>query len=168
MPLKRTPLKRKTPLRAKRKPKSNLQKRKDKMDSPYWDKKCHTAVAQWAHKSKCVICGKREPEVGLIAGHHLIRKSRSRLLRWHPMNIIPLCEEHHLNSVDMAPHSDNPLAVKRFLEKLEVLEPRRYNWLVENQDAIRKTDMRGQIEKPDWRYQLTIWEQKARDLDAIG
>ena len=168
--MKRSPLKRKTPLRAKRltrkrKKKSDLQKRKDKQDSQYWNNKCHAAVTEFAHKSSCIICGRVEGEVALVAGHHLIRKSKSRLLRWHPMNIVPLCEEHHMQSVKCAAHSENVLAVAAFVEYLKENYPRRHAWLEENADAIRQTDMRGPIEKPNWRYQYTIWTDRTEKLD---
>ncbi len=173
--MKRSEIKRKTPLKRtafkkkpKRKKKTALQKRIDKMDSPYWDKKCKAAVAEFCHMSRCMLCCKREPEVRLIAGHHIIRKSRSRFLRWHPKNIVPLCELHHLTSIHYAPHSDNPLAVRRFLEKLEELAPAQYAWLLANQGAIRKISKEvGQIERPDWRYQYEIWQQRIRDTRII-
>ncbi len=160
--MKQTPLKPGKPLKRtgfKRKKKSSLQKRIDKMDSAYWNRKCQAAVAAWAHRQPCLVCGRKEPNVLLMAGHHLILKSRSRLYRWHPMNIVPLDDVHHLSSITCAAHSDNPLAVAAFVERLETFEPEKYQWLVEHAAAMRKTDMRvGQIERPDWREQAEYWE----------
>ena len=97
--MKQTPLKRKTPLKAKaglkatpfkkkpkrkKKPKSTLQRNKDKMDSRYWNNKCQEHVTRWAHSTPCLMSGKREPQVRSVCGHHMIRKSKSRLYRWHP------------------------------------------------------------------------------------
>jgi len=162
--MKRSELKPGKPLKAggkiKRKKKTALQKRIDKKDSPYWGNKCSAAVTAWAHKQACLISGKREPETRLVCGHHLIRKSRSRLYRWHPMNIIPLSEEHHLTSTLCAAHSDNILAVARFVDAMRALSPTHFDWLVDHQDAIRKTDMRGPIERPDWRAQYEYWSKK--------
>lgn len=171
----KTPLKAKTPLKRtsfkkkpKRKKKTDLQKRIDKMDSPYWDKKCKAAVAEWAHMQACIITGKREPATRLVCGHHLIRKSRSVLYRWHPMNIIPLSEEAHLTSIVCAAHSDSPFAVTRFLDELQVKAASHYEWLVIHITALRKKDSRvGQIERPDWRYQYEIWRQRIRDTTII-
>ena len=158
------PLKRK---KAKKKPKSKLARRIDKMDSSYWNRKCKEAVAAFMHTQPCLICGAREPKEDLICGHHLLRKSRSKLYRWHPMNIIPLCDVHHLSGIHLAAHSDNPLAVALFVKTLEQVAPEHYRWLREHAAAIRKTDMRGPIEHPDWRYQHTIWQQRVRDAKII-
>ncbi len=173
--MKRTEIKRKTPLKKtafkkkpKRKKKTALQKRIDKMDSPYWDKKCKAAVAEFMHTQKCLACGHKEPYVRLVCGHHLIRKSRSRLYRWHPMNIIPLCEKHHLSGTELAAHSDNVLAVAAFVQWLTGEPGGYYEWLVQarrSMDEIKHTV--SQIERPDWRYQYEIWRQRIRDTRII-
>jgi len=173
--MKRSEIKRKTPLKSsgpvkKRKKKTALQKRIDKMDSPYWNNKCKAAVAEWAHLMPCLICTVREQGLRdgqYIVGHHLIRKSKSRLYRWHPDNIVPLCPKHHLHGIDFAAHSENVLAVVRFIEAFRALAPTQYDWLVDHQDAIRKTDMRGPIERPNWAYQYTIWQQRAADARIL-
>ena len=181
--MKRTELKRKTPLRAKtalkpggkikrkkakKKPKSKLARRIDKKDSSYWNRKCAEAVTEWAHMQACVICGKREPATRLVCGHHLIRKSRSGLYRWHPLNVIPLCEEHHLTSITCAAHSDNPFAVAAFCDILKLKAPKNLGWFKEHFMALRKKDGRvGQIKHPDWRYQHTIWRQRIADAKII-
>jgi len=168
------PLKAKTALKSggkiKRKKKTALQKRIDKKDSKYWNRKCAEAVKEWAHRSPCLYCGVMEsalPPDHYIAGHHLLRKSRSVLYRWHPMNIIPLCPEHHTSGIQVCAHSDNPIAVVRFIDWLKSLKIGHYDWLVDHQDAIRKTDMRGPIEHPDWRYQYEIWRQRIADAKII-
>ena len=164
--MKRSGIKRKKalkskPLKAKRKPKTALQKRKDKMDSPYWNRKCGAAVTVYMHTQACFVCGRKEPACGTVAGHHLVRKSRSRLYRWHPMNIIPLCSEHHLYSTIIAAHSDNALAVVEFAARIRCRDYARYVWWASTADEIRHKDLRsGPIERPDWRSQYEFWANR--------
>lgn len=147
----------------RRKPKSTLARNKDKMDSRYWDGKCDETVKALMHNLPCILCGKREPLTRIVCGHHQIRRSRSKLYRWHPMNVIPLCENCHLTSITVAAHSENPLAVSAYLDMLKFTLPEHYDWLYEHQDAIRKTDMRGPIEHPDWKAQYSYWASKLKE-----
>jgi len=162
--MKRTELKRTKPMKRsaikkKKKPKTALQKRKDKMDSPYWNTKCKAEVTRWAHNMPCLICGKTERNGVMIVGHHLIRKSRSRLHRWHPMNIVALCPLHHLHGIQIAAHSDNVLAVARFVERLRARAPEWFAWLEVHADAARKVETEvKQIARPDWRKQYEMWK----------
>lgn len=169
--MKRTQMKRGKPLKrtgftkSGRKKKTALQKRKDKMDSPYWENKCHAKEKEWAHNSPCLVCGKTEAADGvLVAGHHLLRKSRSRLLRWEPLNVIALCEEHHLSGIEICAHSDNPIAVAALVEAVRRERPDQYAFMRDNAHKMRQKDMRvGPKEKPDWRAQYDQWCKLAED-----
>ncbi len=139
------------------------------MDSKYWDSKCHERAKDWAHKMPCLVCGKTESEHGVqIVGHHLIRKSRSRLHRWEPLNIVALCPEHHLHGMEVCAHSENPLAVAAFVNALNNKSPQQYDFLKKNATAIRQKDMRvGPKERPDWKGQYETWCMMADDAAPV-
>jgi len=179
MTMKRTELKRRTPLKAgkplksggkpKRKKKTALQKRIDKMDSPYWGNKCKAAVTAYFHTQQCFICGRREPQVELICGHHNIFKSMSRFYRWHPMNIVPMCKQHHLYDEECSPHrKDLPLTIASYTMVLKEKLPDYYVWW-QVHEVLRKSArlMEGPKQRPDWRYQSTIWRQRVADAKII-
>ncbi|MCP4410900.1 MAG: hypothetical protein GY807_24805 [Gammaproteobacteria bacterium] len=174
--MKRTELKRKTPLRAKtglkprkpkRKKKSALQKRKDKMDSPYWNNKCKAAVAKYMHRQACFICGKMEPEVELVCGHHNIEKSMSRYHRWELLNIVPLCKDHHLNNQTCSPHQKHlPLAIEAYIAALEAKLPNYHSWWVFHEAERKHQKLTvGFVPHPDWRGQYEQWQKMIDALD---
>ena len=172
--MKRSEIKRKTPLKSsvpikKARKKSKLQKDKDKMDSPYWGNKCRRAVAAFMHTQACFICGRREPEVDLVCGHHNIFKSMSKFHRWHPMNIVPLCKEHHLYNQSISPHQKHlPLAIEAYAARLKLRLPEHYLWWTENEKERKQQRLTvGFIPHPDWRYQFTIWQQRANDARIL-
>ena len=168
--MKRSPLQPGKPMKrtgfAKAKPKakkSSLQKSKDKMDSKYWDNQCHGHAKKFAHESPCLVCGRTEKRDGvMVAGHHLLRKSRSRLYRWDPLNVVALCEEHHLSGIEVCAHSDNPIAVAAFVETVKTTSPEQYAFMEAKAPELRQKDMRvGPKERPDWRAQAGVWKAMA-------
>ncbi len=171
--MKRTELQRKTPLKKtafkkKRKKKTALQKRIDKMDSPYWDKKNDEAQKAYAHTQPCFVCGLYEWELGdhkYIVGHHLIPRRKSRYFRWHPDNLIPLCPKHHYNHKGpLAAHSEDGMSVQAFNDLLKARLPQVYaNWKMREEYLIQQNLCDGPKDRPDWRYQSTIWKQRAAD-----
>ena len=171
--MKRTPLYRKTPPKAnakrkpKRKKKSDLQKRIDKKDSSYWNRKCKEAVAEYMHRQACFICGRREPEVELVCGHHNIFKSMSRYHRWEVMNLVPMCKDHHLYDDMVSPHrKDLPLAVVAYTEVLKAKLPKHYEWWIESDIERRHQRLTaGPKQRPDWRGQYEMWQDLIKNLD---
>jgi hypothetical protein len=91
--MKRTPLKRKSPLKAKKKVKKAVKKKRIKL--PPLSKlrtKCDsllTPIAR-ARSPQCEGCGGATQ-----VGHHWIEKSRSAYLRYDLRNIIALCHSCH-------------------------------------------------------------------------
>lgn len=177
--MKKSEIKRKTPLKAKtalkrtgikpkpkRKRKTALQKRIDKMDSKYWNNKCAAAVKAYFHTQACLVCGRREPEVILVCGHHNIFKSMSRYYRWDPMNIVPLCSNintgHHLYDEDICPHrQDLPLTIANYAKILAAELPEYYDWwIVHEQERRHMRLMEGPKQRPDWRAQAEYWANR--------
>ena len=79
----------------------------------YWKKKADKEVTKYYTGLPCKVCGSEH----MTCGHHIVHRSVA-YFRHHPHNIIPLCPKHHKFSNDLAPHSNNPLAVEAFLDWL--------------------------------------------------
>lgn len=81
--------------------------------------------------NKCELC--QNPHVQLNV-HHIVNKSRCRLLRWDLQNALVLCPKHHTMG-DISAHSLDYLGQQKFHEwldeylgekRLEYLQDRRY------------------------------------------
>jgi len=143
-------LTRKTQMKpGKRKPKrSQLQKRKDKVSSPYWRKKAMAAWSKLVRLSfcnKCAICGESPCEA-----HHIIPRSR-HANEQNPMNGIALCASHHKWSNVLSAHGA-PMA---FAEWLQKNRPEQWEWICEHKFDI--------CQKPDYKLR---YEQLATMLEA--
>ena len=100
--MKRSPLKRKTGLKRKRKKKSKLAKNKENVRSKYWRTK---ADAEWSKyvkgAGKCII--DNEDCSPQLHPHHLISRSVKHL-RHDLMNGVCLCAVHHTFSGTLSAH----------------------------------------------------------------
>ena len=101
--MKRTPLKRKTRMKRRRKPMSRLAKRTRDGGSGLWLRKADAAWGALVH----LVCGDRCAVGGNCAGHveahHIISRS-VRATRHLPLNGIGLCSKHHKFDVLCSPH----------------------------------------------------------------
>ncbi len=101
------------------KSKKSLADRKKMPNSSYWQNKCKELFMTQAHGQPCQVCGSEEG----TCYHHIVSQSRSKLLKFDPMNVVVLCPSHHTMGNDLAPHSTNTLAVGRFVDWLRENEP---------------------------------------------
>jgi len=107
-----------------------------KGDSAYM-RQADALIQAWASYRPCAIC----TSLGIcntyqIAGHHIIPKSRSRLLRFDLRNIIPVCSDHHTTGNDICPHSLNNCAVDNFDEWVQNNKPEDWNYLQEHKHDL--------------------------------
>jgi hypothetical protein len=119
--------------------KSNLQRRKDKVGSPYWKKKADSVWSMLIRSvGRCAVCG----EAGNDA-HHLI--GRGRLATRHSLaNGLCLCHAHHKWSNTLSAHGA-PLA---FAEWLQKNHPERWDWVCEHKnDICQKPDYKARYEE---------------------
>jgi len=130
---------------AKKRRKPNLKN----PNSMTWRKKADRLVTKLFTGQPCMIC----KSLGKIntyktCGHHIVAKSLSAQLRHELLNIIPLCEEHHNFSVEIAPHSKYQPAQKAFLNWLEAISPDRYELLLTyKRYSSKKVDYRKRCEE---------------------
>ena len=132
-PLKRTGTLKRTPIRKKRK--------KANTNAWYRKKVIEHFMAQFRGQP-CAICGKSER----TCGHHLVSRRRCPSHIVSEQNIIVLCPLHHQFSNDIAPHSSNSLAVKRFLDWVAENRPEQYAWIEEHEHDQIKVDYRSRWE----------------------
>ena len=132
--MKRTPLKRKTGLARRSKPKA-------KSNAWYRRKVIERFMARFRGRT-CAICGTTQG----TCGHHLVSKQRCPCHIVTPENIITLCPLHHMFSNEMAAHSKNSLAVQRFLSWLEINRPLQRDWMREHEHDSGKTRWRERYE----------------------
>ena len=124
--MKRTRLKRDTPLRS-RKPGKAKSKRKPPGD--------RTLQSEWSRiiraraGFRCVFCGRGHPSHRTFA-HHLIFKSQSKFYKWHPENGLCLCFQCHKYNVEWSPHQNRP----GFLDKLAECAPDKHAWLMSHRN----------------------------------
>lgn len=132
--MKRTPLKRKIPLKNSGNALRNGSK-KAKAKSVSWYRK--HVIEQFMSRFRgqpCEICGVTH---GTCA-HHVVSKQRNPGLILEPKNCVVLCCLHHRFSNDIAPHSFNSLAVGRFLEWLKTEKAWQYEWVkLHEHDTIK-------------------------------
>ena len=141
--MKRTPLKSKAPLRRKApirttgKPKGH-----HRAGSAFWRNKADKLITALFRNKPCLVCGTTRN----TCGHHLIPRSRSALHRHTLLNLVPLCPEHHRFGMKLAAHSDNALAVQRFVELVQVVAPEHFaHWTAHEYD-IGKPDYEARHE----------------------
>ena len=113
----------------RKKVKSKLQIKKDKPNSTYWRTKADTVFMAPAHDMPCSVC---EAVEGIVY-HHIIEKSRCRAMRYNLMNVIPLCQNHHCFSNELAPHSNKSIAVKRWWDWLKESHLANYVYCKDNE-----------------------------------
>jgi len=131
--MKRTPLKRKTRLKRK-KPLSKRAKKQKNPYSSYWKNQAVEAFMAQYRGKPCEVC--RTLGVHnryMTCAHHLIAQGRASKYKCEPMNVIVLCPAHHKWDQHLAAHSDNPLAVERFLRWMETHKPEQTAWWLEHE-----------------------------------
>lgn len=126
---------------AKRKKKSNLQKKKDNPKSTYWRTRADKLWGEYMHTlhTECFI--KDGNCKGTLEAHHLISRSNA-LTRHNPLCGIILCSWHHKFSKTCSPHA-GPIGFSAYLQDHY---PERYNWVLENQFKTGKPDYEAAYE----------------------
>lgn len=122
---------------------TKLERDKRNGHSRYWKLRADEAFMLAYRGKPCAVCGVTQNTVG----HHLVPKGRCPVHRYTPVNILPLCPLHHTFSPEMAPHSMNPLAVRRFLIWLKERHPMRYDWMVAHERDTGRVDFRAVVER---------------------
>jgi len=113
-----------------------------------WIRKLDKIVSDHVSGQPCLVCGSRSGTVP----HHLLNR-RHLSGRWDLDIVVPLCNEHHNTSNEIAAHSPNPEAQKAFDNWVKDLYPEK---------AQKVLDKRRDI----W-YGITInWETIHADLKA--
>ncbi|KKK43408.1 hypothetical protein LCGC14_3168490 [marine sediment metagenome] len=118
------PLRRGKPIQAKRKkrkPKSKLQTRKDKVSSNYWLKRADvlwSVLVRQKNGGRCVMCGKPCRDA-----HHIIPRGK-KAHRHNLKNGLPLCYPCHQCNNSVSPHQ-SPLG---FVEWLKEYNLELFDW----------------------------------------
>ena len=116
----------------------------------YWRNKADKEVTKYFSGLPCKVCG----FTYMTCGHHIVHRSVA-YYRHHPHNIIPLCPKHHKFSNDLAPHSNNPLAVNCWLL-----------WLMNNCEVGYQCLMEYKLhlgEKVDYEQAYLEWKELNSD-----
>jgi hypothetical protein len=113
----------------KRKPMTNLEKRKRNGKSPLWRKKAFELFMSQYRGLPCAVCGTTDSTVG----HHILEKRYCPRHVFTSQNIVVLCPSHHKWSRDLAAHSMNGLAIDRFFRWLEKAIPWQYAWVLQHE-----------------------------------
>ena len=98
-------------------------------NSKYWMKKCDDLFMKQGHNQPCAIC----KETNSTCYHHIVAKSTCKALRYDIQNMLVLCPNHHNFSNEIAAHSTNAYAQRKFMEWLEENKPKQYKYCQENQ-----------------------------------
>ena len=91
-----------------------------------YKKKADKEVSKYYAGQPCAICG----TTYMTCAHHIVQRTVA-YYRHHPHNLIPLCPKHHKFGNDIAPHSNNPLAVEAFVKWLRTNRKSGYKCLKE-------------------------------------
>ena len=121
----------------------NLAQKKKNPRSKYWQTKADKEITRLFRGKPCIICGTTEN----TCGHHLVSKGRSKINRHDLNNLVALCPSHHTWSNEIAAHSTNALAVRRFTEYLEEHYPEIWEWYVANENKTGTPDYRARYEE---------------------
>jgi len=125
---------------------SKLAKKKANSNSTYWRTKADGEVTKYYTGQPCAICTTTHK----TCGHHIVDRSLCAALRHDPRNIVALCQDHHTMGNEIAPHSTNALAQRRFTDWIEENLPRAFNLLeTYGQYQGRKVDYEDEYEQ--WR-----------------
>jgi len=86
----------------------------------------------------CEVCKVKYDRMNYdrTCGHHIIPKSKSKLLRYEKRNIIVLCPNHHRFSSEISAHSFSSFAVANFNNFLYSVRQHDCDWLKERQNWL--------------------------------
>lgn len=68
-----------------------VEKRHKRLTEAEQERQCRAEVKR-IYKGRCVVPGCKEKGAHL---HHIVRRSRSKALKWDPLNTVPVCVAHH-------------------------------------------------------------------------
>ena len=140
--MKRTTLKRKTPLRRGKalRPKSKLRRRKDNSGSTYWRNKANKKWGEYVHLPECcAMCGTRSRK---LDAHHIITKTYPST-RCKVMNGILLCICCHKTSNYLSAHGH----AVAFSQWLEANRPEQFKWISEHKHTPGSCDYKADYER---------------------
>ena len=121
---------------------SKLARDKANCKSKYWRNKCDDEITRLFRGSSCAVCG---TTVNTCA-HHLVNKARCAIHRHNFDNLISLCPKHHTMGNEIAPHSTNAFAVRRFTDYLAEHYPHIHEWYEAHQFDKGSSDYRASYE----------------------
>ena len=129
-PLKRSgPIKRTKPMskakKAKRQKEKQLERDIANVQSGYWERKAWVVwypAVFYLGDGRCAICGTN----WCLERHHIITVAR-RFIRWHPLNGLVLCNEHHQDQSKLSAHG----RIEWLHELLTRIRPRQWAWRAE-------------------------------------
>ncbi len=172
--MKRTELKRKTPLR-KRTPlegKAAIRKgSKRKKSVSEWKALRKTAddLAKVRYRNiPCVICRYLNVFNPNTCWHHYAGRYPSHL-RHDPANLMPLCFHHHKGGNDICAHSDNGFASRAFTDIIEKTMPKRIAKLNKSRRKTLKDS--GLTQKDIFQQAIDFWttvHEKDRDYEFVS
>ena len=106
----------------------------------YFKGKTDKLITELFTGQPCVICKSQGIICTDTVGHHLVERSLSAYHRHNIWNIIPLCQNHHLFSNELAAHSSYAPAQVAFVEWLKGYMPKQHFLLTHYKSCELKID----------------------------
>jgi len=128
-------------VKAKRRKERQLSRDIANVQSAYWEKKAKDAwviAVPILSGFKCLMCDKTER----LHRAHLYPKER-RFTRWHPMNAVLLCVDHHLYNTTLSEHQGSP----GFYAELARRRPEQFKWI-----GIIRPQIDDAVALKNWNY----------------
>lgn len=114
-------------------------------------KKIDKLLTEIGKRSFCAVCGAQPAWL-----HHLLPKSTHPWLRAVVENLLPLCDNHHILSNDLAAHSSNRKAQQAFIGWLLLNRPIQYDCM----EYHRNSTLLAQ----DWKQELAMLKARQEDI----
>lgn len=112
-----------------------LERSKRNPRSKYWRVKADEVFMAQYRNLECEVCLSMfsKSNTQSTVGHHLLPKGSCPAHRFTHECMLVLCMRHHLWDDFLAAHSMNALAVRRFLDWMEMQMPEQYKWMQEHE-----------------------------------
>lgn len=125
----------------------NLKQKKAKDNSTYWRKKALELVTELTKNQPCAVCKSMALlTTNRTCGHHVVAKKISGYYATKLINLLPLCEQHHMFSNEIAAHSSYQPAQVRFVDWLKEFSPKKYELLYNYKKMQGKANYREDYE----------------------
>ena len=103
---------------------ARLERKRNNPKSAFWKKKALEIFMARGRNEPCAVCG----STGRITYHHIIPQGRCSVHVCNPINVIPLCDKHHMFDNDMAAHSQDFFVTERFMAWMNEHYPEKMAW----------------------------------------